>query len=181
MNSKSRSNRRLPVKKLTVIGMAGALMLVLAAPAFAAKPSWAQAAKPGNESIVDIASGNADFEVLVAAVSRAGLVPMLDGKGEFTVFAPTDGAFEATFGATEAQIIALINAGALDDQLADILGYHVTAGRRTSNSVLASSTYKMLNGDKLTKSELVAAGVSPADISASNGIIHVLTEGVLLP
>ena len=169
------------MRKTTIAALVAALTLALAAPALAGKPSWAEAAKPGDRTIVEIAVSNDDFDVLVAAVSRAGLVPLLNGEGSFTVFAPTDEAFEQTFSADENAIIGLINAGALDAQLGDILGYHVTEGRRTSKSVLAANKYQMLNGDKLTKSELVAAGVVPADISASNGIIHVLTDGVLLP
>lgn len=169
------------MRKMIVAAVSAALALALAAPAVAAKPSWAEAAKPGDQTIVQIAVGSSDFDVLVAAVVQADLVSMLSGKGAYTVFAPTDAAFEATFGASEDDIIGLINAGALDAQLGDILGYHVTNGRRTSNSVLAAKSYQMLNGDKLAKSELVAAGVVPADISASNGVIHVLTEGVLLP
>ena len=169
------------MRKMTIAAVAAAMTLALAGPAIAAKPSWAEAAKPGDRTIVQIAASNPDFNVLVAAVSRAGLVPLLNGDGSFTVFAPTDAAFEAAFGASEAEIIAMIEAGELDGALGDILGYHVTVGRRTSKSVLAAGQYQMLNGDKLTKSELVAAGVVAADISASNGIIHVLTAGVLLP
>lgn len=169
------------MKKVTVAAVAAALTLALAAPAMAGKPSWAEAAKPGDQTIVEIAVSSPDFDVLVAAVTRAGLVPLLNGNGSFTVFAPSDAAFESTFGASEADIIDLIEAGALDESLGEILGYHVTEGRRTSKSVLASNTYRMLNGDKLTKSELIAAGVNPADISASNGVIHVLNSGVLLP
>lgn len=173
------------MRKMIVAAVAAALALALAAPAIAAKPSWADAAKPGGQTIVEIAVGSDDFDVLVAAVSRAGLVPMLNGKGAYTVFAPTDAAFEATFNAHEADIIGLINGGALDAELGDILGYHVMNGRRHSNSVLAAKSYQMLNGDQLTQSELAAAGLLSApvmvDISASNGIIHVLTEGVLLP
>lgn len=169
------------MKKMTVAAMVAALTLAVAAPAVAHKPSWAEAAKPGNQTIVEIAVASPDFDVLVAAVSRAGLVPMLNGAGAFTVFAPTDAAFEATFGASEADIIAMIEAGDLDAALGDILGYHVTEGRRTSKSVLAAGQYQMLNGDALTIAELVNAGVVAADISASNGVVHVLTAGVLLP
>ncbi len=169
------------MRKLLVSMVAVAMTATMALPALAGKPAAAEAAKPGNQTIVEIASGNSNFEVLVTAVVRADLVDLLNGKGQFTVFAPTDAAFEATFGADEETIKGLINAGALDGALGDILGYHVTEGRRISTSVLAASSYEMLNGDTLTKAELVAAGVVPADISASNGIIHVLTAGVLLP
>ena len=64
--------------------LAGALALGIAAPAMAA---------PDEPSIVDIASGNADFEILTTAVVAAGLDGTLDGRRQFTVFAPTDDAF----------------------------------------------------------------------------------------
>lgn len=59
--------------------------------------------------------------------------------------------------------------------------YHVTEGRRIGTSVLNAPRYEMLDGGILTREELVEAGVVPANISASNGVIHVLTTGVLLP
>jgi uncharacterized surface protein with fasciclin (FAS1) repeats len=61
-----------------------------------------------------------------------------------------------------------------------ILLYHVTEGRRNSNSVLAAPQYKTLNGQHLTRAELSAAGIAAMDISASNGIIHVINS-VLIP
>ena len=71
---------------------------------------------------------------------------------------------------------ALLGEGALQD----ILLYHVTNGRRTSKSVVAAPAYKMLNGDKLSRGELVEAGLGQLNISASNGVIHEI-DAVLLP
>jgi uncharacterized surface protein with fasciclin (FAS1) repeats len=107
------------------------------------------------------------------------------------VFAPTDAAFVATFEGildtdlTEQGVIAFIDAGNVDaafgdGALADILDYHVTEGRRTSRSVLAAPRYQMLNGDKLTRGELLAAGIVDTNLSASNGVIHVIGS-LLLP
>jgi uncharacterized surface protein with fasciclin (FAS1) repeats len=166
------------MRKLTAVLIAGAMTVAMAAPAMA-RPS--DGAKPGTETIVQIASANPNFNVLVAAVVRAGLGDALSGRTQYTVFAPTDRAFELTFGASEADIIGLINSGGLDGSLTDILLYHVTGGRRIGTSVLAAPRYSMLNGDTLTRGELVDAGVNAANISASNGVIHILTEGVLLP
>jgi uncharacterized surface protein with fasciclin (FAS1) repeats len=171
------------MRRLTIMAVSAALALgVFAAPAMA-KSDAAAGAKPGSASIVDIVVSNpgGNFDVLREAVIRAGLVDLLSGGRQLTVFAPTDAAFETTFGASEATIIGLIQAGALDGALGNILGYHVTEGRRIGTSVLAAPRYAMLNGDTLTRAELVAAGVVAANISASNGVIHVLTEGVLLP
>jgi len=145
------------------------------------KPAHAAAAKPGKSTIVQIVlQPDGEFDVLQAAVIRAGLVSALNGKGQYTVFAPTDAAFIATLGvADEAAAIAVVNDLPVD-ALTNILLYHVTEGRRTSKSVLAAPQYEMLNGETLTRVELAAAGIAATDISASNGIIHVINS-VLIP
>ena len=146
-----------------------------------AKPGHSDAAKPGDKTIVDIVLlPDGEFDVLQAAVVRAGLVDALSGPRQLTVFAPTDAAFVATLGvADEAAAIAAVN-GLPVDTLTNILLYHVTSGRRNSNSVLAAPTYQMLNGETLTRDALAAAGLATVDISASNGIIHVINH-VLMP
>ena len=164
-------------------------LTIAAAPAFAAT-----GAKPGTDTIVDIVLVNdGEFDVLQAAVIEAGLAGALSSTDDqYTVFAPTDWAFVSTFrgllgdnSLTEADVIGFIQAGGVDTAfgdgaLADILLYHVTNGRRTSTSVLAAPAYRMLNGDKLTRSDLLSAGVATVNISASNGVIHVINS-VLLP
>ena len=146
-----------------------------------AKPGYSDAAKPGDSTIVDIVLlPDGEFDVLQAAVIRAGLVGALNGTNQLTVFAPTDAAFVTTLGVTdEAAAIAAVN-GLPIDTLKNILLYHVTPGRRNSNSVLAAPAYHMLNGGTLTRDQLVAAGIASTDISASNGIIHVINH-VLMP
>ena len=145
------------------------------------KPSYAAAAKPGTSTIVEIVlRPDGEFDVLQAAVVRAGLVDALNGKDQYTVFAPTDAAFIATLGVpNEADAIAAVNGLPLD-ALTNILLYHVTEGRHTSRSVLAAPEYEMLNGEYLTRDELLAAGIAATDVSASNGIIHVI-NAVLIP
>ena len=147
----------------------------------AAQPGSAAAAKPGNSTIVEIVlQPDGEFDVLQAAVVKAGLVDLLNGKDQHTVFAPTDLAFVTTLGvADEAAAIAAVE-GLPVDQLTNILAYHVTHGRRTSRSVLAAPSYQMLNGGTLTRDALSAAGIAATDISASNGIVHVI-NAVLLP
>ena len=168
---------------------AATLALALAAPAMAAT-----GAKPGDATIVDIVlADDGEFDVLQAAVIEAGLAGALSSTDDqYTVFAPTDAAFVATFRSllgndtlTEANVIAFVEAGGVDmafgaGALADILLFHVTNGRRTSNSVGSAPQYRMLNGDRLTRSQLVEAGIVATDISASNGVIHVISW-VLLP
>ena len=168
---------------------AATLALALAAPAMAAT-----GAKPGDATIVDIVlADDGEFDVLQTAVIEAGLAGALSSTDDqFTAFAPTDAAFVATFRSllgsaalTETDVIAFVEAGGVDaafgaGALADILLFHVTNGRRTSTSVVSAPQYRMLNGDRLTRSQLVEAGIVATDISASNGVIHVIGS-VLLP
>ena len=145
------------------------------------KSEAAKAAKPGTSTIVEIVlADDGEFDVLQAAVIKAGLVPVLNGKGQYTVFAPTDAAFVKTLEvADEAEAIEAVNSLPVD-VLTNILLYHVTHGRRISTSVLAAPKYHMLSGDHLTRDDLAAAGIGATDISASNGIIHVINS-VLIP
>jgi uncharacterized surface protein with fasciclin (FAS1) repeats len=143
-----------------------------------------------DETIVDIAAGNEDFSTLVTAVEAAGLVDVLaDPDAEWTVFAPTNAAFEA------------LPVGVLDMLLADtelltrVLTYHVVEGTVTSDMIspmMAPSMEMTAPGADLEGSELdisVAedgtvmvndATVVTADIMASNGVIHVI-DSVLVP
>jgi len=174
-----------------ILGAASAALLtltLLATPVFAGSAG----ARSGSSTIVEIVMADRDFDVLQAAVIEAGLAGALDGPRQLTVFAPTDAAFVATFrvvlgngSLTEADVIAFIDAGGVDTALgegalADILGFHVTAGRRTSASVVAAPRYQMLDGRTLSRSQLLSAGIATTDISASNGVIHVI-NAVLLP
>ena len=144
-------------------------------------PTAAAIARPGPLTIVGIvAQPDGEFDVLQAAVAQAGLLETLNGRGQYTVFAPTDLAFVQTLGvADEAAAIAAVK-GLPVDALTNILLYHVTEGRRTSRSVLAAPSYDMLNGLTLTRTQLTEAGIAKTDISASNGIVHVI-NAVLLP
>lgn len=158
-------------------------------------PTFAAAgAKPGSATIVEIVlAPDNEFDVLEAAVIEAGLVGALSSEDvQYTVFAPTDAAFVSTFrqvlgdnSLTETDVINFISAGGVDSALGDgalqdILLYHVTNGRRISRSVVAAPGYNMLNGDRLSRADLLAAGINDTDISASNGVIHVINS-VLLP
>lgn len=139
-----------------------------------ARPSWADAAKPGPNSIADIATGSnpAEFNTLVTALSCTDLVGAVDGKRQLTVFAPTDAAFEDA-GLTPDNVCTDFD----KDTLTSILLYHVISGRRNSQSVLAAPSYRTLSGERLTQGELRPVDL---DISARNGIVHVIDE-VLLP
>ncbi len=137
--------------------------------------------KPAKPSIVEIVlKDDGEFDVLQAAVVRAGLVDALNGDNQLTVFAPTDAAFVKTLGVTnEAAAIDVVNSLPVD-QLTNILTYHVTNGRLSAFSVLVRPSYKMLNGDRLTRHEVFRAGIAKVNVQASNGIVHVINS-VLMP
>jgi len=134
----------------------------------------------GDETIVDIAIGADDFDVLVKAVQKAGLVDTLSGRRQLTVFAPTDEAFGDLADALGVDVEDLLEL----DNLEDILLYHVTSGRRYADSVVNAPQIEMLNGDTVdvdgTELNDGQAEIVDTDIEASNGVIHVI-DGVLLP
>jgi len=134
----------------------------------------------GTQTIVEIAAGNPNFSTLVAAVVATDLVGALSGTDQLTVFAPTNEAF-AKLGLNKDNVGEIPKA-----DLTNILLYHVTGGRRGAVSVLFARRIKMLNGD-FTRVRLTRAGlflndskITTANLSASNGIIHVI-DSVLLP
>ncbi|MEX1038198.1 MAG: fasciclin domain-containing protein [Acidimicrobiia bacterium] len=175
------------MKKITTLAMVVAMALTMALPAAAAAPS----AKPPAATIVDIVlADDGEFDVLQAAVIEADLVELLNGKKKLRVFAPTDAAFVSTFEGilggplSEQDVISFIEAGGVDaafgdGALVDILSYHVTKGDRAP--VLARPFYRTFNGDRVTRHQLIEAGVSSTNILASNGVINVLETAVLIP
>jgi uncharacterized surface protein with fasciclin (FAS1) repeats len=122
------------------------------------------------------------FNTLVAAVKAAGLVDALKGPGPFTVFAPTDEAFAKLPPGTLENLLKPEN----KTQLQKILMYHVVAGQVTAKDVVKLDSAKTLEGGSLTihagKGGVTVnnAHVTKADITASNGVIHVV-DTVLIP
>ena len=138
-----------------------------------------EAEEPG--TIVDIAAGDEQFSILVEAVTAADLVETLSGDGPFTVFAPTNEAFEALPEGTIDELLA-DPSGALTD----VLTYHVVEGAVFSGD-LESGEVPTVNGATLDvvvndDGTVTVNGVNVvvADIEASNGVIHVI-DGVLVP
>lgn len=135
-----------------------------------------------SKDIVDTAVAAGSFTTLAKALQAADLVTTLKGPGPFTVFAPTDEAF------------AKLPAGALDDllkpenkaKLQSVLKYHVVPGKVMAADVTKRSPAKTVEGQALTVKEMGgkvmvdAATVTKTDISASNGVIHVI-DTVLMP
>ncbi len=133
------------------------------------------------KDIVAIASGDAQFKTLTKALGAAGLVTTLQGKGPFTVFAPTDAAFAALPKATVDDLLKPANKA----KLTKILTYHVVPGSVVSTS-LKSGDVKSVEGSSLKvavnagKVTVSGANVVKADIKATNGVIHVIDK-VLMP
>jgi uncharacterized surface protein with fasciclin (FAS1) repeats len=149
-----------------------------AAPAASEMASEPAMAEPG--TIVEVASSNPDFETLVAAVTAAGLAETLSGEGPFTVFAPTDEAFEAL---PEGVLDALL-LPENKDALTSILTYHVVSGEVMAADVTAGdvptvegSTIAITTDGGVKVNE---ANVTATDVDASNGVIHVI-DAVLVP
>jgi transforming growth factor-beta-induced protein len=131
-------------------------------------------------SVVDHALLNESFSILVQAVVKAGLVETLSGNGPFTIFAPTNAAFEALFAQLGISGIADLTA----DQLIPILTYHVVSGNVRSSQLTAGSV-ATLNGNieiRLSPSPSInnTSDIIATDVQGSNGVIHVIDE-VLLP
>lgn len=101
------------------------------------------------QTIVDIAAGNPEFSTLVALVTKAGLVETLSGAGPFTVFAPTNAAFEAYAAANGTTVDALSNLDAAT--LTEVLTYHVVAGQALKAADLSAlSEVTTVNGGVIT-------------------------------
>ena len=132
-----------------------------------------------SKNIVDTAIAAGNFTTLVAGIKAAGLTDTLNGKGPFTIFAPTDEAFKKLpIGAWDA---LLKDTG----KLKAVLSYHVIAGHVLAQDV-KSGDVMTVQGTPLTvvvsSSEVQVNGahVRQRDITASNGVIHVI-DAVIMP
>jgi transforming growth factor-beta-induced protein len=131
-------------------------------------------------TVVDIAVANPDFSILVEAVTKAGLAGALSADGPFTVFAPTNEAFNALFKQLGVSGVKDLTA----EQLKPILTYHVVSGKVMSTD-LTNTSVATLNGQKIKVDltngvKINESKVTKADISGTNGVVHVI-DRVLLP
>ena len=148
-----------------------------------------------SKDIIDNAVNSADHTTLVAAVKAAGLVETLKGKGPFTVFAPTNGAFKLLPDGTVETLLKPENKG----MLTSVLTYHVVPGRYDAKALLdlihkgrGQATLKtvngatlslMMNGDRnivVKDAKGDVANIAVYDVYQSNGVILVI-DRVLLP
>ena len=176
--------------------LAALASLALAAPSAAHNPHGRAAAAPqaAGETIVAKAASLPDFSTLVTAVQAAGLADTLNSAGPFTVFAPTNAAFDRLPSGTVASLIRPANRATLTR----ILTYHVVAGRLTASDVVNAvragggrATFTTVAGVQLTArydshNRLIledATGgrsrITATDISQSNGVIHVIDRVVM--
>ena len=135
----------------------------------------------GQRNVLDIVVGSDDHTTLEAAVIAAELADDLQGKGPFTLFAPTDAAFEAL---PEGTVSSLLEdpTGAL----ANILLYHVVGSMAYSTDLSNGQMISTLQGDQIAvkfkngKAYINNAMVTVADIKADNGVVHVI-DAVIVP
>jgi uncharacterized surface protein with fasciclin (FAS1) repeats len=146
------------------------------------------------QDIVDVAVSSKDHSTLVTAVTSADLVATLKSEGPFTVFAPTNAAFDKL---PEGTVETLVKPES-KKTLTSILTYHVIAGKIDANTVLKAikkgngkAVLTTVNGEELTASVVKGkviltdtkggtATVTATDLEASNGIIHVI-DNVIMP
>ncbi len=136
-------------------------------------------------TVVDVAVSSADHTILVQAVTEAGLVETLSGEGPFTVLAPTDAAFAAALdalGLTAEELLA-------SEDLSSILTYHVLPTSALAADVIGldGQMVETVNGDtvEITVTDeggvmIDGANVIATDLTADNGVVHVL-DAVILP
>ncbi|HET7855509.1 MAG TPA: fasciclin domain-containing protein [Gaiellaceae bacterium] len=163
--------------------LVGTALLAASAPAAPSKPAAAQA------TIVGVAAGDKRFTTLVSLVKQAGLVRTLNGKGPFTVFAPTNAAFAKLNRTAPETYAAVTSDKAL---LTKVLTYHVVAKRIPSTAAVKvarkGGSVKTVQGEKialsLKGSKLFLNGSSQvivADVKASNGVIHAINAVIVPP
>jgi len=183
------------MRKLATLLLAGLVAgSTLGTAAYAKNPHVGGAAMFEDKNIVQNAMNSKDHTTLVAAVKAAGLVATLQGKGPFTVFAPTNEAFAALPEGTVDDLLKQEN----KDKLTKVLTCHVVAAKAMSSDVMSmvkddggqhvvdtvggcKLTLKA-DGDKVTVTDENGntANVTIADVVQSNGVIHVIDK-VLLP
>jgi len=160
------------------------LMLSLLLLAFTSVSMAGDKARSKLPTITDIAETTDGFGILYAALEAAGLDGKFDGKRHYTVFAPTDEAFEellGNLGMTPEQLLGM------PELLVAVLSYHVTRGDRNAASVLGAGALKMLDGN-ITSIKVTSEGamiedavITTPNIRAGNGVIHIINKVIIPP
>ena len=182
------------LKGLRMLTLATVLAGGAASVAYAADPMVGGAPMMASKTIVENASQAKTLTTLVAAVKAAGLVDTLSGPGPFTVFAPTNAAFEKLPKGTVEKLVQ----PDMKADLTKILTYHVVAGKMDAAAIAkgikdGGGSYNMktvegetltakMDGDKVALIDAKGGGalVEIADVYQSNGVVHVI-DSVLMP
>lgn len=141
----------------------------------------AEDSKKASKDIVTIAVEAGNFKTLATALTEAGLIETLQGKGPFTVFAPTDEAFDKLPKGTVESLLKDKEA------LTNVLLYHVVSGKVMSGDVVKLNSAETVQGSSVKikvvdgKVMINDAQVIGADVNASNGVIHVIDTVILPP
>lgn len=186
-------NKNYKMKQIKFLGLL-ILTAFFSGNTFAQTKMVGGAAMYPSKNIVENAVNSKDHTTLVAAVKAAGLVPTLESKGPFTVFAPTNEAFDALPAGTVETLLKPENKA----KLTSILTYHVVPGKLYSEDLMkmvkkhkGKATLKTVEGENLyitmdgknlmvTDENGGTAKITIADVNESNGVIHVINK-VLLP
>jgi uncharacterized surface protein with fasciclin (FAS1) repeats len=162
------------------------LLLLLAVLLLVAPAAFAQEVQDdyqGDGTLLDVATQTDDLSTLVTALDAAELGAAIGGDGPFTIFAPSNEAFDAL---PEGTVDALL----LDDnrdQLTDILTYHVVPGVYRAADLQNGQTLETLQGETLSVTVIDGrvlingAEVIQTDVEASNGVVHVVSSVILPP
>lgn len=134
-----------------------------------------------DQDIVGVAQSNPDFSILVSALQKANLVETLQGDGPFTVFAPTDAAFEKLLDELDITADQLLAQPDLDK----VLTYHVVSGKVMADDLTNGMNTDTVNGEELTfdlSSDPMVneSNIITTDVEATNGVIHAI-DTVLIP
>jgi uncharacterized surface protein with fasciclin (FAS1) repeats len=166
--------KRIPIIAVLVLALAVATATATAGRATTAGP------KMGERNLVETAIAAGQFKTLASLLEKAGLAGTLEGKGPFTVFAPTDAAFAKVPKATLASLAKN------KAKLRAVLLYHVVKGKVTAAQAMKLQSAKTLEGKpisiRVSGGKVIVGGatVVKANVMASNGVIHVINK-VLIP
>ena len=168
------TSKRIPIIAVLVLALAVGVATATAGRATTAGP------KMGERNLVETAIAAGQFKTLASLIQKAGLAGTLEGKGPFTVFAPTDAAFAKVSKATLASLAKN------KAKLRAVLLYHVVKGKVTAAQAMKLHSAKTLEGKSISirasRGKVIVGGatVVKANVLASNGVIHVINK-VLIP
>jgi len=166
--------KRIPIIAVLVLALAVGVATATAGRATTAGP------KMGEKNLVQTAVAAGQFKTLASLLQKAGLAGTLEGKGPFTVFAPTDTAFAKVPKATLASLAKN------KAKLRAVLLYHVVKGKVTAAQAMKLHSARTLEGKpvsiRVSAGKVIVGGatVVKANVLASNGVIHVINK-VLIP